>query len=103
MIARVWRGWASAERADDYQRHYESEVARQLGDVDGFRGARLLRRDDGGEVAFTSITYFDDLVAVRAFAGPGYQRAVVEDAAQRVLSRWDKQVTHHDVVADLSA
>jgi hypothetical protein len=33
--------------------------------VGGFRGARLLRRDDGGEVMFTSITWFASLDAGR--------------------------------------
>ena len=101
MIARIWRGWAPRETAADYQRHYESEVNEHLRAVSGFRGARLLRRDDGQEVMFTSITYFASLDAVRAFAGADYERAVVEDAARRALSHWDDRVTHHDVVAEL--
>jgi hypothetical protein len=40
MIARIWRGWAPRATADDYQRHYESEVSEHLRAVDGFRGAR---------------------------------------------------------------
>ena len=43
MIARTWRGWASAATADDYQHHYETEVAEHLQQVPGFCGARLLR------------------------------------------------------------
>lgn len=101
MIARVWRGWAPAATAGEYQRHYESEVAGHLRQVAGFRGARLLRRDEGEEVKFTSITFFDGMDDVRAFAGEDPERAVVEDAARRVLSRWDERVTHHEVVADL--
>lgn len=101
MIARVWRGWAPAETADEYQRHYENEVAAHLTGVHGFRGARLLRRDDGHEVAFTSITFFTSMQAVRGFAGPRPELAVVEEAARRALSRWDEEVIHHDVVADL--
>jgi heme-degrading monooxygenase HmoA len=101
MIARIWRGWAPRETAADYQRHYESEVDEHLRAVSGFRGARLLRRDDGEEVMFTSITYFASLDAVRAFAGADYERAVVEEAARRALSHWDDRVTHHDVAADL--
>jgi heme-degrading monooxygenase HmoA len=101
MIARIWRGWAPRETAADYQRHYESEVDEHLRAVSGFRGARLLRRDDGQEVMFTSITYFASLDAVQAFAGADYERAVVEEAARRALSHWDDRVTHHDVVADL--
>jgi heme-degrading monooxygenase HmoA len=101
MIARVWQGWAPAEKADDYQRHYENEVAAHLSDVPGFRGARLLRRQEGDEVAFTSITFFVSMHAVREFAGQEPERAVVEDAARQVLSRWDDEVTHHDVVVDI--
>lgn len=101
MIARIWHGWAPQERAADYQRHYESEVNDHLRAVSGFRGARLLRRDDGQKVMFTSITYFASMDAVRAFAGDDHERAVVEDAARRALSRWDDRVAHHDVAVDL--
>lgn len=101
MIARVWRGWAPAETADEYQRHYENEVAAHLTNVHGFRGARLLRRTEGDEVAFTSITFFTSMQAVRGFAGKRPEVAVVEEAARRALSRWDDEASHHDVVADL--
>ncbi len=97
MIARMWRGWAAPGHADDYQRHYETEVREHLTAVSGFRGAQLLRRDEGGEVAFTSITWFADLDAVRGFAGDDYERAVVEDAARAALSRWDDRASHHEV------
>src|SRR5207245_10268774 len=97
----MWRGWARQATADDYQRHYESEVSGNLRSVDGFRGARLLRQDDGHEVMFTSITFFTGLDAVRAFAGDDYERAVVEAEARRALSRWDERGSHHDVAIDL--
>lgn len=101
MIARIWRGWAPAATAPEYQAHYESEVATHLRDVPGFRGGRLLRRQDGAEVEFTSVTFFADLDAVRAFAGTDPEQAVVEGAARRVLVRWDDRVSHHEVAADL--
>ena len=97
MIARIWRGWAPSGQADDYQRHYETEVSEHLTAVNGFRGAQLLRRDEGGEVAFTSVTWFADLDAVRGFAGDDYEQAIVEDAARAALSRWDERVSHHEV------
>ncbi len=101
MIARIWRGWAPLATADDYQRHYETEVREHLRAVSGFRGARLLRSQDGQEVVFTSITFFASLDAIRGFAGDDYGVAVVEEAARRALSRWDERVSHRDVVADL--
>ncbi len=101
MIARIWRGWAPLATADDYRRHYETEVSEHLHAVSGFRGARLLRHEDGPEVMFTSITFFASLEAIRGFAGDDYEVAVVEEAGQRALSRWDERVSHHEVVADL--
>jgi heme-degrading monooxygenase HmoA len=101
MIARIWRGWASQEHAGDYQRHYETQVSGRLRALTGFRGAQLLRRDEGGEVAFTSITWFADLDAVRGFAGEDYERAIVEDAGRSALSRWDERVEHHELALDV--
>jgi heme-degrading monooxygenase HmoA len=101
MIARIWRGWAPVAVASDYQRHYETEVSSHLRGVDGFRGAQLLRKDDGQEVMFTSVTFFNDIDAVRGFAGEDYEQAIVEETARRALSRWDERVSHHDVAVDL--
>jgi heme-degrading monooxygenase HmoA len=101
VIARLWRGWTPLETADRYQSHYENEVAAHLTEVHGFRGARLLRRAEGNEVAFTSITFFTSMHAVRAFAGEQPGHAVVEPAARALLSHWDDEVTHHEVAVDL--
>jgi heme-degrading monooxygenase HmoA len=101
VIARIWRGWASQATADDYQRHYETEVRQHLRAVSGFRGARLLRQEDGRQVMFTSITFFTSLDAVRGFAGDDYEQAIVEDAARQALDRWDERVSHREVVARL--
>src|SRR5215212_1968995 len=101
MIARIWRGWAAVECADQYQRHYESEVAEHLRSVPGFLDARLLRRVEGDSVLFTSIVFFADLDAVRSFAGADYEEAVIEEPARRALSGWDDRVSHHEVTVDL--
>lgn len=101
MIARIWQGWAPAATARDYESHYRNEVEPKLRAVTGFHGGKLLRREDGDEVQFTSITYFTSIADIRAFAGPAYEQAVVDPAARAVLSRWDEQVGHHDVAVDL--
>jgi len=102
MIARIWRGWAPLATADDYQRHYETEVSGHLRAVSGFRGARLLRRDDGPEIMFTSITFFTSLDAIRGFAGDDYELAVVEETApehQRPGTRRAGRTREPDVTA----
>jgi hypothetical protein len=50
---------------------------------------------------FTAVTFFASLDAICAFAGDDYEQAVIEEAAQQALSRWDERVSHHQVVAEL--
>ena len=102
MITRVWRGWAPADRAQEYEHHYRSEVLHVLRGVAGFEGARLLRRTTGDETEFVSLTFFDDLDAVRAFAGPDYETAVVADEAREVLVRFDDYVGHYETAFETS-
>jgi heme-degrading monooxygenase HmoA len=97
MIARIWRGWAAPEQADDYQRHYETEIIANLRTIDGFRSAQLLRRADGDEVLFTAITWFTSLNAIRDYAGEDYEQAVMEGPAISTLVHWDERVIHHVV------
>lgn len=101
MIARIWRGWAPSATAKDYETHYKTDVEPKLRGVPGFHGGKLLRRENGDEVEFTSITYFTSIADIREFAGPAYEQAVVDGPARAALSRWDEQVVHHDVAVDL--
>jgi heme-degrading monooxygenase HmoA len=101
MIARVWRGWTSASSAHQYDDHYHTEVLPGLRKVAGFRGASLLRRTVADETEFVSLTYFDDVDAIRAFAGTDYEVAVVAAEARRVLVRFDDRVLHYDVSLDV--
>ena len=97
MITRLWRGWAIAgDHADAYERHYRTEVLDHLRGVPGFRGARLLRRTVGEETEFVSLTFFDDLDAIRGFAGDDPDTAVVAEEARRALVRWDVTVAHFE-------
>jgi heme-degrading monooxygenase HmoA len=98
VITRLWRGWAPAGRAHDYEQHYRTEVLAVLRTVAGFQGARLLRRANGDETEFVSLTFFDDLDAVRAFAGPDFDTAIVAEDARVMLIRFDDHVGHYETV-----
>jgi hypothetical protein len=43
-----------------------------------------------------SLTFFDDLEAVRGFAGVDYETAVVAEDAPKVLIRFDERVGHYE-------
>jgi len=98
MIGRVWHGWTNPENADSCEHLLRAEILPGIHRVNGDRGAFLLRREAGDEVEFVTVTVFDSLEAVRAFAGEDYEVAVVPAAARKLLSRFDERSLHYQAV-----
>lgn len=100
VICRIWHGWTTPSNAAAYQKLLEEEIfagirARR---IRGFQGIDLLRRAAGAEVEFVTIMWFDDLSAVREFAGDDYEVAVVPPAARELLARFEERSAHYEVV-----
>lgn len=99
MITRVWRGWTAAGDADAYERFLLDELFPAMRGIAGFRGAEILRRPDGDEVAFVTLTRFESLAAVRAFAGEHHEIPVLEPQALALLSRYEDRAEHFDTAS----
>jgi antibiotic biosynthesis monooxygenase (ABM) superfamily enzyme len=100
VIARIWHGWTSRNDADAYERFLREQMFPSIHRVPGFVGTELLRRDDGDEIAFITITRFESLESVRAFAGNDYEQAVIEPEARALLARHDERAEHYDVAIE---
>jgi hypothetical protein len=98
MIGRIWHGWTTRANADAYEALLRSEVLPGIHRVGGYQGAWLLRREADAEVEFVTLTVFDSLDAVRAFAGEEYELAVVPPAARALLSRFDSRSAHSEIL-----
>ena len=100
MIARIWRGWTSATNAGAYERLLLSEILPGIAArrIEGYGGARLLRRDLGTEVEFLTILWFASREAVAAFAGPDHEAAVVPPKARALLQRFDARSAHYETL-----
>jgi heme-degrading monooxygenase HmoA len=100
MIARWWRGWAATpENADAYEELLKTTILPWVGAHEGHRGSYLVRREVEEGVEFATLTLWDSLESVKAFAGEDYEVAVVPDPARAVLARWDERSAHYEVVA----
>lgn len=97
-VLRLWKGRATVAKAGDYVRHASQTVFPEVQSLPGHRGAYLLRRPVGDGVEFTVLTLWDSMDAVRGFAGPDPERAVVEPAARAALSDFDETVNHYEIV-----
>ncbi|ACU74332.1 conserved hypothetical protein [Catenulispora acidiphila DSM 44928] len=117
MIIRVWRGWTTPENADAYEALLREEITGESVNGEqtpGMLGIDVMRHDpDAGdgviggggassaaaEVEFSTIMYFFDWDAVRAFAGEEVFTAVVPDADRALLTRWDERSRHYDLLS----
>lgn len=101
MIRRVWHGWTTAADAGAYEALLLREIAPTIGErgIPGCLGMEVLRRPLGDEVEFVTIMRFESMDAVRAFAGPDPEAAVVPPAARALLRRFDLRSAHYEVRA----
>ena len=98
MIVRWWRGWVATQaNADAYEELLKTTILPWVAEHAGHRGSYLVRRDVEDGVEFATLTLWDSLDSVRAFAGDDYEVAVVPEQARAVLSRWDERSAHYEV------
>jgi heme-degrading monooxygenase HmoA len=98
MISRLWRGRTAAANADAYEELLRTKILPGIHRVDGYRGAYVLRRDVDGGVEFVTMTLFESMEAVRAFAGEDYETAVILPEAERLLAEADEKANHYEIV-----
>jgi heme-degrading monooxygenase HmoA len=103
MILREWRGRARPDKIEDYPAHFRRSVLPELRRIPGFRGATLSRRDDGGRIEYLVLTRWQSLDAVRAFAGAGLDKAVVEPGAAASLIDFDDAVRHYEIIEEAAS
>lgn len=99
MISRIWHGYTSPENADAYESLLKEEIFVGIRGrrIPGFREIQLFRRDLGREAEFVTVMWFDSLDAVRVFAGPDHETAVVPPKARALLARFDERSRHYEV------
>lgn len=99
MIARIWKAWAVGENVEAYQTVFREKIVPAVtAGIEGYRGANLLKRQDGDRVELTTVFWFESMRSIEAFAGREVSRAVVPESARRLLSEYRDTVEHHEVV-----
>ena len=104
MILRRWRGAVRAEDAERYLAHQADTGVREYRATPGNRGAIVLTRPRGELVEVETLSLWDSMDAVRAFAGPEPERARFFPGDDALLAEADRHVDHFEVAGlDLEA
>ena len=97
MIMRLWRGWTRPEDRAAYADYIEQTGITEYRNTPGNRGAHLVSRIDGDRAEFLTISFWEDLESIEAFAGEDISRAVFYPEDDRYLVDREETVRHFDL------
>lgn len=101
MILRKWTGRIRTADSAAYVAYVEATGTAHYAATPGNLGYQILLRDLGdGTSEISTISWWTDYDAVRAFAGEDYQRAAYYPEDDQYLVERPEFVEHHEVTID---
>jgi heme-degrading monooxygenase HmoA len=100
MIARTWTARSTEPMPTKYAEYIRATGFAEYGQTPGNLGAWLLRHVDGDRTEFITLSLWDSVDAIRAFAGHDIDAAVLYPEDARYLVG-ESTVTHYQVVAQV--
>jgi heme-degrading monooxygenase HmoA len=100
MLARIWHGATSAEKADEYLYYLNRTGIPDYLATPGNRGAFVLRRIEGERAHFLTVSLWDSLESVKGFAGEDYERARYYPEDVDFLLEFEPTVRHYEYYAN---
>jgi heme-degrading monooxygenase HmoA len=97
MIARTWRGTVRAQDAPAYAAYVQKTGIEGYQRTPGNRGAWLLWRVEGDHAEFLTVSFWESLTAIEAFAGRDIEKAVFYPDDEQFLIERDLTVHHYEV------
>lgn len=99
MIARIWRGWTRTNDAAAYIEYLHQTGMKDYRRTPGNTAAYILHRTSGDRTEFITLTFWNSIDAVKAFAGEQYENAVFYDEDDHYLVDRETVTTHYQVIA----
>lgn len=96
MITRIWHGRTSLAHADSYLAFLLNDGTKEYRETPGNISIRVWRRKEKDCCHFYTVTEWEDLEAVKRFAGEDYEKAVYYPEDQGILLEFEEKVLHYE-------
>jgi len=102
MIARIWQGRTRPGMGESYFEYLEKTGLREYKATPGCRGVLVLRRQAGDASEYVLVTLWENMEAVRNFAGADPERAVyyAEDDHYFPAEERGPYVKHYEILTE---
>lgn len=98
MILRVWRGAVQTSRVEEYVAYIDQTGMREYLETPGNIAAQLVTRDlSDGRTEILTLSWWDSLDSIRAFAGENVEEAKFYPEDEGYLVERDDLVRHYTV------
>jgi hypothetical protein len=97
MIARMWHGAVPAAKSDEYLNRMREVALPDYKSILGNRGAFCLHRMEGDVAHFQMLTFWDDVDAIKRFAGEDFEVPKYYDFDRAFLIELEHYVLHYTV------
>ncbi len=97
MFARIWHGTTEAVKANDYLEYLNKTGIPDYRNTKGNLGAYVLRRIENSKAHFLTLSFWESLDAIKAFAGEDYERARYYGQDKEFLLEFEATVQHYEL------
>jgi hypothetical protein len=99
MIARIWHGKTSITNSDAYADFLKQVAIPDYKKTIAFKGLTFLRNIKNDQGHFTLITYWENHVVIKNFAGQDLNKAKYYPEDDNFLLEFEENVEHYEVFA----
>ena len=102
MIARMWHGRVPKAKASAYRKFLNDRAVPDYRSVEGNLSVHILERLEGDITHFITLTFWENLAAIKGFAGENLETARYYPEDKDFLLEFEPKVKHYEVVGQAS-
>ena len=72
MVARIWHGRTTAEKADEYRQYLFDVGVKKIASLPGNRGVQMMMNKTAEQGEFMVVSYWNSIDAIKGYAGESY-------------------------------
>ena len=101
MIVRLWHGKTSTENAEAYMNYVLQTGIKDYRSTPGNLNAQVWQKVEGDITHIWTVSWWVNVLSIRAFAGEDYEQAKYYDEDKKYLLEFEPTVEHYEAFGEI--